>query len=115
MIFQLRGEILSAGPRGQLSYVGFTEDAEGNFKGAQTRSFNGDVANETIGGTVSVNSDCTGTATISVFLNSALERTTTLDVVYVDNERSLRGIFTTLTPGPVPTVITVDGRKINPD
>jgi hypothetical protein len=105
------GTIVGLGPAASVG--SFTQDSNGNFKDSQTQSFNGDVADETINGTVFVNSDRTATATINVLLNGVPERTTYLDVVYVDDERKLRGIFTTLTPGPVPTVITVDGRKIN--
>jgi hypothetical protein len=100
------GTIVGLGPAASVG--SFTEDAAGNLKGSQTRSFNGDVENETLVGTVSVNPDCTGAATISVYLNGALERTSVLDTVYVDDGNAFRAIFTT-----AGVVITADGRKIN--
>ena len=45
----------------------FTQDASGNITGTQTRSLNGDIADETFTGTATVNPDCTGTDTIQVF------------------------------------------------
>lgn len=99
------GTIVGLGPAASVG--SFAEDVAGNIKGAQTRSFNGDVEDETLTGTVQVNADCTGTATISVYLNGALERTSVLNVVYVDNQSGFRAIFTT--PG---LVISADGRRI---
>jgi hypothetical protein len=103
---------ITAGPAaGPAASAGsFTQDASGNFKGSQTRSFNGDVANETLTGTISVNPDCTAVATVNVYQSGVFERTSVLDAVYVDNERGVRAIFTT----PF-TVITLEGRKINPE
>jgi hypothetical protein len=98
----------AAGPAASVG--GFTQDLAGNIKGSQTRSFNGDVENETLTGTVSLNPDCTAVVTVNVYLNGAFERTTILDAVYVDNQRGVRAIFTT----PF-TVITLDGRRINPE
>jgi hypothetical protein len=102
---------ITAGPAaGPAASVGsFTEDAAGNISGSQTRSFNGDIAEETLNGTITLNPDCTAVATINVYLNGALERSTVLNAVYVDNERAFRAIFT------MPyTVITIDGKKIDP-
>ncbi len=81
-------------------------DAEGNVTGAQTASFNGAIVKETLSGTYTVNADCTGTATISVFRSGVLVRTSNFDVVWDNNQRELRAIF--LTAG---TVLTVNGRK----
>jgi hypothetical protein len=105
------GTIVGVGPAASVGH--FVLDAAGNLKGSQTRSFNGDVENESLTGSVTANADCTGSGTINVYLGGTLERTTDLNVVYVDNEKGLRAIFTSLTPGPVPTVITIDGRKVN--
>jgi len=102
------GTIVGLGPAASVG--SFTEDTAGNIKGSQTRSFNGDIEDETLTGVVSVNPDCTGAATISVYLNGALERTSVLNTVYVGDGNGFRAIFTT--PG---AVITADGRKINPE
>ena len=39
----------------------FTQHASGNITGTQTRSLNGDIADQTFTGTATVNPDCTGT------------------------------------------------------
>src|SRR5437870_9676550 len=70
------GTIFSpSGPLPAASVGHFTEDAEGNLTGSQTRSVAGSSGVEDIAGTVSVNPDCTGTATIRVVANGELERT----------------------------------------
>ena len=93
---------------GAVAAVGnISLDAEGNVTGAQTTSFNGAIVKETLSGTYAVNADCTGTATISVFHSGVLVRTSSVDVVWDNNQRELRAIF--LTAG---TVLTVNGRKV---
>ena len=93
----------------------FTQDASGNITGTQTRSLNGGVADETFTGTATVNSDCTGTDTVQVFQDGSLVRTTTLHVVYDDNGREARAIFTSLVlPNGVslPSIIIIEARKL---
>ena len=94
-----------------------TQDASGNITGAQTRSLNGSVADETFTGTATVNSDCTGTDTVQVFQDGSLVRTTTLHVVYDDNGREARAIFTSLVLQPsgvsLPSIITIEARKLS--
>ena len=101
---------------GQVAATGiFTQDASGNITGTQTRSLNGSVADETFTGTATVNSDCTGTDSIQVFQDGSLVRTTTLHVVYDDNGREARAIFTSLVlPNGVslPSIITIEARKL---
>ena len=102
----------------QVAAVGiFSQDESGNVTGSQTRSLGGSVADETFTGTVTVNSDCSATYAIDVFLNGSPARTTTLHVVYDNNLRSARGIFTVLVlpnGASLPTVITVDARRTFP-
>jgi hypothetical protein len=93
----------------------FTQDPSGNITGTQTRSLNGDVADETFNGTATVNSDCTGTDTIQVYQNGALVRTTTLHVVYDDNGREARAVFTSLVlpdGTSLPSIISIEARKL---
>jgi hypothetical protein len=63
-----------------------------------------------------VNSDCTGTDTIQVFQDGSLVRTTTLHVVYDDNRREARAIFTSLVLQPsgviLPSILTIEARKL---
>lgn len=93
---------------GLVAGVGvFTLDRNGDLSGKQTVSFNGVIANETYTGTYTVNSDCTGTATLVVVSSiPAFNRTSTLDLVWVDNSSAIRMIFTN-----AQTIITVDAKK----
>ena len=102
--YSYSGTIVGFGP---VASVGsFVQDAAGNVNGAQTRSFVGNVAQETIKGIVIVHADCTTTGTINVYQNGVFQRTADLDGVLVDRGRGLRAIFKT-----AGTVITIDGRK----
>ena len=73
---------------------------------------------EPFSGTATVNPDCTGTLTGSIFdLSGNLILTVTLDLVWDDNMRELRGIFTSaaLPDGtPLAIVVTGDLRKMVP-
>jgi hypothetical protein len=113
--FTTTGSIPAVGPVAATGI--FTQDASGNIIGTQTRSLNGSVADETFTGTATVNSDCTGTDTVQVFQDGSLVRTTTLHVVYDDNGREARAIFTSLVlqPGGVilPSIITIEARKLS--
>jgi hypothetical protein len=111
--FSTNGSIPAIGPVAATGL--FNQDREGNITGSQTRSLNGDIANETFTGTATVNSDCTGTDTIQVFQNGVLVRTTTLNVVYDDNAREARAIFTSLVLPDgtnLPTVLTIEARRV---
>jgi hypothetical protein len=106
---------LASGPAPAVVVGSFKLDAAGNLEGTQTRSLNGlPVNRETISGTILVNSDCTAAATISVFHSGVLNRTATLDLVFVENLRGVRGVFTSaITAGGVSigNVLTFDGKK----
>jgi len=92
---------------GAVAAVGHvTLDASGNLTGAQTASFNGAIVPETLSGTYTVNSDCTGSATVNVYHSGVLARTTNIDVVFDNKQRELRAIFLTAS-----TVLTVSGKK----
>jgi hypothetical protein len=70
---------------------------------------------EDIAGTVSVNKDCTATATINVLVNGVLQRTAVLALVYDSDRNHLRMIFQSLTLPDgtnVPVVLTIDGNRI---
>jgi hypothetical protein len=113
--FTTTGSIPAVGPVAATGI--FTQDASGNITGTQTRSLNGGVADETFTGTATVNSDCTGTDTVQVFQDGSLVRTTTLQVVYDDNGREARAIFTSLVLQPsgvsLPSIITIEARKLS--
>jgi hypothetical protein len=59
--------ILLTGPVPFAAVGTITGDAHGNFSGTQTTSVGGRVSKETFTGTGTVNSDCTGTQTFSVY------------------------------------------------
>jgi len=79
----------------------------GTFTGAQTTSIAGNLFDETIQGTFTVNADCTGSATVHVFHGSTLARTSLINLVWDIHQNEFRSIV--LTPG---TNITQEGRKM---
>jgi hypothetical protein len=113
--FTTTGTIPALGPVAATGL--FTQDRSGNITGTQTRSLNGDIADETFTGTATVNPDCTGTDTIQVFQSGVMVRTTTLHVVYDDDGREARAIFTSLVlpdGTSLPSIITIEARRIFP-
>jgi hypothetical protein len=113
--FTTTGSIPAIGPVAATGL--FTQDTSGNIAGTQTRSLNGDIADETFTGTAIVNPDCTGTDTIQVFESGVLVRTTTLHVVYDDDGREARAVFTSLMlpdGTSLPSIITIEARRLFP-
>jgi hypothetical protein len=100
------GTIVGLGPAVAVGSI--TVNADGSFSGSQTRSFNGDVEDETLDGTITANPDCTGVTTVNVYLNGALERTTTLNIVWTNDGKNAKAIFDTPS-----TAIILDQAKID--
>jgi hypothetical protein len=103
------------GPLPAASVGQFHQDAEGNVTGSQSRSVAGIPGVEDVSGALSVNKDCTATATVNVSVNGQLQRTTTLALVYDRNGNHVRMIFqsVTLPDGTnLPVVITIDGDRL---
>ena len=99
------GARLPLGPADSVGWVHF--DRQGNITGTQTLSINGTIVQgEILTGTFVLNSDCTGSSTI-VVSNTPFPRTSTLDVVWVDDSNEFLGIFTN--DG---TILVVDGKRI---
>jgi hypothetical protein len=96
----------------------FTVDAAGNLSGTQTSSLGGSVGEDTLTGTVAVNSDCTGTATVRIYSQSGdLLRAAVLALVFVDNSREFRAIFKSLVLAngtSLLAVITMNGKQLAP-
>jgi len=92
-----------------------TFDAAGNFSGAQNSSTGGQVGQEAIKGTTTVNPDCTGTLNVNVYNQSGtLLSTSVLAFVIVDNGREVDGIFKSQTlanGGNGPTVATFTAKR----
>jgi hypothetical protein len=102
-------------PTGSVGH--FVQDKAGNVSGSQARSVAGSSGIEDISGSVTVNSDCTATATIDVLVNGQLQRTATLALVYDSNRNHARMIFQSLTlPNGtnIPVVLTIDANKLFP-
>jgi hypothetical protein len=108
-------------PSGAVPYASvgsYTLDADGNLSGARTNNAGGAVQKATIKGTATVNSDCTGTETLSFYddagnvLNTAVKA-----LVYVDNAREVRKIVTAAARSgtEVQAVLTTDAKKLLPD
>lgn len=109
------GSLIGIGPAAATGIATF--DNQGNFSGSQTRSVNGDVADETFTGTYTANSDCTGTDVVQVYESGQLVRTTTLNVVYDENGRHIQGIFTKVELPDhtiLPAVITIEANRLFP-
>ncbi len=105
------------GPLPAASVGRFRQDTAGNITGSQSRSVAGQSGVEDISGTISVNSDCTGSATIGVYVNGQLQRTAVLAVVFDNNMNHARGIFQSLKLPDgtnVPVVITTDNMRLVP-
>jgi len=105
----------NAGALPAASVGHFKLDRSGNLSGGQTFTLAGQTDAEDINGTVTVNADCTGTATVQVLLNGQLQRTSTLAVIFDKNANHTRAIFDSvvLPDGThLPVVITFDGSRI---
>ncbi len=104
------GTIVSP-PVGLFTAVGrATLTKSGTFSGAQTTSIAGNFFEETLEGSFTVNSDCTGSMTANIYHGSTLVRTTQLHFVWDHDENEARAIF--LAPG---TAITLAARKMSYD
>jgi hypothetical protein len=115
--FTTNGTVVGIGPRDSLGI--FTLDEAGNLlNGKATASLNGSITDEAFSGTYTVNPDCTGKLTIEIFdLLGNKILTATLAIVFDDNVRELRAMFTSavLPNGtPLATVITVQAKRVFP-
>lgn len=83
-------------PAGPFATVGKMDvEEDGSATVSLTRSFNGSITRETLPGTLTINDDCTGTATFG--------GVRTFDIISVDGGNELQFIQTN--PGTVVTVI----------
>jgi hypothetical protein len=107
------GTVIGVGPRTAVGI--FTLDGSGNLiNGVATSSLNGSVLDETFSGTYTVNSNCTGTFSVTIYSSGTELFVVTLNVALDDDKKELRGIFTSATEpnGTVlPTVINLEARK----
>jgi len=116
--FTTNGTVVGIGPRDSLGI--FTLDGAGKLvNGRATASLNGTITDEMFSGTYSVNPDCTGKLAIEIFeLSGNMLLTATLNIVFDDNVRELRAMYTSavLPNGTaLGTVITVQAKRLFSD
>jgi hypothetical protein len=85
--------------------------------GTQTSSLNGSITTSTIKGTLTVNADCTGTLTVSVYDQSnTLLSTEARTAVFVDDATEMQAVMTSLVlpdNTSVPTVISLNAKELS--
>jgi hypothetical protein len=108
----------TSGPLPLASVGHFRQNPWGSLSGSQTRSVAGQAGVEDISGTISVNGDCTASATINVSVNGQVVRTAVIALLYDGGANHVRGIFESLTLPDgtnVPVVITIEGSRVVPE
>jgi hypothetical protein len=110
--------ILPTGPVPGAAVARVRIDADGTTSGTEARNVGGGFANETLTGSVTVNSDCTATVTASIYESGVLVRTVVLAAVFVDDSNKVRMVQESLTlpdGTTIPVVITVEGIRLFPE
>jgi hypothetical protein len=116
--FTLTGTLFVPNPVPGAAVGRLTIDTAGNVSGTEARNVGGGFANETTTGSWTVNSDCTGTLTSSVYESGVLVRNSVFAFVLVDNSTKLRAVQESLKLPDgtnIPAVITADGNMLFPD
>jgi hypothetical protein len=112
--FSDSGTVVGVGPRAAVGQL--TLDAAGNIKGTVTASLAGGVSSTTVSGTYAVNPDCTGTTSFGEYDQSGnLILTATVDIVWDDNMREIRFLFTSIVLADgthLMSVVNGDARKL---
>ena len=113
--FTLNGVVILPTGAVPIAAIGrATIDSRGNVTGVESRSVGGSYADETLQGTLTVDSNCTGSLTASFYEAGVLVRTSVLSIVFDDNQREIRMVQKSLQLPDgsfLPVVITVEGRK----
>jgi len=110
--------ILPTGPVPGAAVGRVRIDADGDVSGTEARNVGGGFANETLTGSLTVNSDCTATLTVNIYELGVLVRTSVLAAVFVDDSNKVRMVQESLTlpdGTTIPVVITVDGIRLFPE
>ena len=110
--------LLPTGPVPAAAVARGTFNEQGNVVSAiEARNVGGGFANETLTGSWTVNSDCTGTLTAKAFDEKGqLVRTSVLAIVFVDDMREVRMVQASLTlpdGTKIPVVITANAKRIS--
>ena len=107
--------ILPAGAVPAAAVGKATVDSRGNVTGTEARSVGGGYAHESFTGSLTINSDCTGSMTLNFFEAGQPARTSVLSIVPVDDKKEICMVQKSLTlPNgtSVAVVITADARRI---
>jgi hypothetical protein len=111
--FTDNGTVVGIGPRAAAGV--FTLDGKGSLlNGVAVSSLNGSVASETVSGTYTVNSDCSGTFDVKIYAAGTELFELTAFIAFDDNMRELRGVFTSVVApngASLATVINIEARK----
>ncbi len=96
-----------------------TVSADGNFVSQQTESLNGAVHHVRLTGEITLDADCTGTASWKTEESGILVGFGTLDLVFDDDMREVRFVLTSITLNdpdktPIPVTVKGEGRKVFP-
>jgi len=106
--------LLQTGPVPVAAVVRATLSLDGTVTGTEARSVGGGYGDETMSGTYAVNSDCTGSATVSFYEAGQLVRTSVLAMVFDEGGKQVRMVQQSLTlpdGTQLPVVILVEGTK----
>ncbi len=111
----LSGTLLTpAGPVPAAAIIRATLNLDGTVTGTEARSVGGGYADETMTGTYTVNSNCTGSITVNFYEGGVLVRTSVVTTVFDDNSKEVRMVQKSLTlpdGSQLPVVVLVEGRK----
>jgi hypothetical protein len=113
--FTLTGVLITSTGPVPIAAVGRASvNVSGHVTGTEARSVGGGFANETFSGTITTNSDCTGSMTLNFYEAGELVRTSVLSTVFVNNQRELQMVQSSLTlpnGANVPVVVTANAKK----
>src|SRR2546428_4622956 len=117
--FTTSGTLFLPGPAPVVAVGSISFDRDGRTTGSQDRSVAGDIAHETITGTLTVNRNCSLTLVANVFdVSGNPVRTSTIQGVLVNNGKQIRAMFESvvLTDGTsLRAVLTTDADRIRGD
>jgi hypothetical protein len=111
--FTDNGTVVGVGPRTAVGIL--TLDSAGNVSnGVATSSLNGAIAQETFFGTYTVNSDCTGTISVTIYSGGVELFVINGNTAFDGDVKHIRAIFTSVVEPngtSLQTVIGLDGNK----
>jgi hypothetical protein len=116
--FSLDGTLFVPNPVPGAAAGRVSIDTAGNISGTEARNVGGGFAYETLTGSLTVNSDCTGSITVNIYESGVLVRTSVVATVSFDNSNKIRGVQQSLTlpdGTPIPVVISFEANKLFPE